>query len=368
MLEYDIQATHINSIGVPGSPEDHSTRPLVLGEGVTCLALQHELTEDAGGEDSGTKKGEIVVLKQYSERSYPSSTEAVGQDSKRPRAYDFLAQEIHVLRHERLRSHENIIRLLFLAYTPGNEMPLLGLELAEHGSLDFVLRCPGYGPSILDRENLTLDIALGLQALHACNIVHGDLKSENVLVFSHPRRHIVAKLADFGGSCFLDQDESRGSRRGDGPLHHTEIWDSPEVLIGDGSIDWQKSDVYSFGLVVASLWMRTSTHQPWPLDPQFSTCVLEPLVQRSWYNGLPSWLAALKIWKLRRDSDDNSLVSEVSRFLKWTLEKEGSAIPFVLSLVQKTLKTLPYERSVILRTLHDMEGTCISPEVGDRLR
>ncbi|KAK0712620.1 kinase-like domain-containing protein [Lasiosphaeria miniovina] len=153
-------------------------------------------------------------------------------------------------------------------------MPILGLELAEHGSLDFVLRCLGPGPSVADREHLTVDMALGLRALHSCGIAHGDLKCESMLVFLHPTRRIVAKLADFGGSVLVADATAR-------PRHHTELWDSPESLLGDENIDWTLADVYAFGLVPASLWMRTSTNQGLALDPAVSIWCLERLAPNS---------------------------------------------------------------------------------------
>ncbi len=47
-----------------------------------------------------------------------------------------------------------------------------------------------------------LDIAHGMDYLHGLNIVHGDMKSSNVLLKSarNDRRGFVCKVADFGCS------------------------------------------------------------------------------------------------------------------------------------------------------------------------
>jgi len=43
-----------------------------------------------------------------------------------------------------------------------------------------------------------------------CFITHGDVKTENILVFKHPQRIVVAKLGDFG--CVLDMEASQAGR------------------------------------------------------------------------------------------------------------------------------------------------------------
>ena len=43
-------------------------------------------------------------------------------------------------------------------------------------------------------------MAAGLEALHACEIVHGDFKLDNVLIFKHPDRGFLAKLSNFSHS------------------------------------------------------------------------------------------------------------------------------------------------------------------------
>jgi hypothetical protein len=363
-IQYRIPTVHTISTGASSDSEKESPR-FTLGDGVTCLVSTHELTHDVGEGPSQIKSGTVVALKQYADLTNLEPIEGDTPVCNDLAPYSFLSQEIRVLCHDQLRRNENITRLLFLGYSMTTAIPLLGLELAEHATLDFVLRCPGHGPSIIDRANLTLDIALGLHSLHSCGIAHGDLKLDNLLVFSHPQRRIIAKLADFGGSCFLAPDGLQNQTSH--PRHHTELWDSPEMLAGDVHIDWPKADTYSFGLIVASLWMRTSIYQPLALDPKFSACILERLVQQQFFTG-SLWLEALKLWKLRSDSAENSVVSEVSKLLEWTLEREATALPIVLPLVSATLKTLPSERSSIEQALHYMLENKACPQVEERLR
>jgi len=79
-------------------------------------------------------------------------------------------------------------------------------------------------------------VALGLQSMHAHNILHRDIKSDNILV----RPNGELKLADMGFSVFLsEQKQYRDSRKG------TPSWVSPEIARG---VAYSKEvDVWAFG-------------------------------------------------------------------------------------------------------------------------
>lgn len=55
-------------------------------------------------------------------------------------------------------------------------------------------------PSTAVKHQLCLDVAEGLRHVHSRNIVHGDLKPDNVLIVESANPHVpfIAKLADFG--------------------------------------------------------------------------------------------------------------------------------------------------------------------------
>jgi serine/threonine protein kinase len=90
------------------------------------------------------------------------------------------------------------------------------------------------------------DIAAGLDALHECKLIHGDLKSGNILLYRRENR-IVAKLADFGLSFDTMQTDAR--------LGGTLGWQAPEVELGNVLTpeDIPLCDNYSFGLLVWSI-------------------------------------------------------------------------------------------------------------------
>ncbi|KAL3628810.1 Serine/threonine-protein kinase ht1 [Castilleja foliolosa] len=88
---------------------------------------------------------------------------------------------------------------------------------------------------------LALDIAHGMQYLHAQGILHRDLKSENLLL----DEDMCVKVADFGISCLESQC---GSAKG---FTGTYRWMAPEMI--KEKHHTKKVDVYSFGIVMWEL-------------------------------------------------------------------------------------------------------------------
>jgi serine/threonine protein kinase len=120
-----------------------------------------------------------------------------------------VCRDVAVLCHQPLRTHENIISLLEFGFnTQGNEdepdedwqlkQPFLVVEYAHQTLKDFL--ASSLSKDIELRRKLALDMTAGMEALHSCDIIHGDFKPENVLVFTHPDRKHSAKLSDFGHS------------------------------------------------------------------------------------------------------------------------------------------------------------------------
>ncbi|KAG7380874.1 hypothetical protein PHYPSEUDO_006709 [Phytophthora pseudosyringae] len=114
---------------------------------------------------------------------------------------------------------------------------------------------------------LAIDIIEGLVYLHSMNppLVHGDLKSANVLL----RSNLRAKLTDFGLSRYLQSPEDEGlgsadttteedatattsSSRYDSRARGTGRWMAPELLTS-GAQSSMASDVYAFGIVLSEI-------------------------------------------------------------------------------------------------------------------
>lgn len=159
-----------------------------------------------------------------------------------------LKQELRILGHVKLKHHENIVQVLFIGFDNAFN-PILGLKFAEFGALHDVLLSRSLETNESLAFSLALDIATGLSALHACGIVHGDIKPGNVLVYKDPVRKAMAKIADFSDSMFVQDLVGRRWQ----PLGGTNSWRAPECFDGKSIYDPFKSDMYSFGLCVLAI-------------------------------------------------------------------------------------------------------------------
>ncbi|KAJ5756002.1 hypothetical protein N7533_005545 [Penicillium manginii] len=167
----------------------------------------------------------------------------------RARAMDFL-REVHVLTHEPIRKHPNIVSLISFEWMfwPGEEpslSPQLCLERSELGDLASFQRA--HSLPYQWKRKIFLDIAHGLAALHDSGVVHGDIKSENVLIFEHEGVY-QAKLCDFGFAVFLaDIKKEKACLMGG-----TSPWTAPEFRreLPYPQYFLKLTDVYSLGLLI----------------------------------------------------------------------------------------------------------------------
>lgn len=96
---------------------------------------------------------------------------------------------------------------------------------------------------------LLLDIALGVEALHAHGITHGDLKMTNIMLVSDDSdpRGFVAKISDAGLVPLLDLTQTHTSTR-----HHSRLTCLPPEMIKHDEIS-PATDVYMFAMVMYKL-------------------------------------------------------------------------------------------------------------------
>ena len=108
---------------------------------------------------------------------------------------------------------------------------------------------PAIRPAVLPIDtvkNICLQIGLGLQYLHSKNIVHRDLKLENVMVNSNrgdPNFPLEVKIIDFGLSRELDNGSNYSKRLG------SKKYMPPEIRTLEGAYT-QRADMWSFGIII----------------------------------------------------------------------------------------------------------------------
>ncbi|XP_062109076.1 uncharacterized protein LOC133819759 [Humulus lupulus] len=127
-------------------------------------------------------------------------------------------------------------------------------EFMVNGSLRHVLLKK---ERVLDRRKrlrIIMDAAFGMEYLHLKNIVHFDLKCDNLLVNLRDPERPVCKVGDFGLSRIKRNTLVSGGVRGTLP------WMAPELLNGSSSRVSEKVDVFSFGIV---MWEILTGEEPY---------------------------------------------------------------------------------------------------------
>lgn len=105
------------------------------------------------------------------------------------------------------------------------------------------------------RIKLCNDVTAGLLALHQAGAVHGDVKSENVLVFSssNEKDAYIAKVADFGSAIIVGEQEEPDAQRpwryqGTPTVNAPEVADQTSARLSATGL--RKCDNYSLGLLI----------------------------------------------------------------------------------------------------------------------
>ncbi|KAI9116042.1 hypothetical protein K1719_012972 [Acacia pycnantha] len=101
---------------------------------------------------------------------------------------------------------------------------------------------------------IAMDAAFGMEYLHAKNIVHFDLKCDNLLVNLRDPQRPICKVGDFGLSRIKRNTLVSGGVRGTLP------WMAPELLSGSSNRVSEKVDVFSFGI---SMWEIMTGEEPY---------------------------------------------------------------------------------------------------------
>ncbi|KAJ7157580.1 kinase-like domain-containing protein [Mycena crocata] len=131
----------------------------------------------------------------------------------------------------------------------------------------------GKNPSA-NRQDLVRGVASGLQYLHLRDIVHGDLKIQNVLV----DKRGVPCICDFGISKILNRRGFTTASVGTAPYMAPELFFVLDRATADDSSPstTKASDVYSFGLLVLEI-LTSEPPKGRPSRPIVTTKILAEL-------------------------------------------------------------------------------------------
>jgi len=150
-------------------------------------------------------------------------------------------------------AHPNVVSFHGICINPPSVCLLM--EYCERGDLrKLILDSSVDVLPISRRVQLALDVAQGMEALHRRDIVHRDLKTENILV----TKDWVAKIADFGTARCVPKDYYMTCNIG------TPYIRAPELVVVDVEgertyqvlYDGERADSFSFGFLLYELLSR----------------------------------------------------------------------------------------------------------------
>jgi serine/threonine protein kinase/ankyrin repeat protein len=206
-----------------------------------------------------------------------------------------LLLELRILSHRPLQRHPNIVHVLGFAWIQDRqfftntqelqdddkageprEWPTIVTPKAPHGSLRTFMGSEKFRtvlPSLRTKLMLSVHVLCGLKvslgtrcfetcadrhkALHECDIIHGDIKCDNVLIYddstSGTAENWQAKIADFSHSVVLNEEKLSQKSFVGSIIRGTKLYNPPEVVFNRPFEDWQSlkyADIWSFGLLV----------------------------------------------------------------------------------------------------------------------
>lgn len=204
-----------------------------------------EISIDERGEPIKLGKGSFGAVYRGTLRGVQPTAIKVLNESVGNEAEAAFQREAAILKH--VNRDRNVVQLYGTSKLPDGKLLLL-TELMEGGDLRRALNNSDATEALAWNKagkGIALDIARGLTALHAVNVVHRDLKSKNVLLTSR----LDAKIGDVGIAAI--QTQAGYLTASAGQVIGTLAWSAPELLLGKRCSE--KVDIFSFGIVLWEL-------------------------------------------------------------------------------------------------------------------
>ena len=174
-------------------------------------------------------------------------------------------------------THKNIVSVLNCFHSDDNTNEIcLQLQHINGCTLGSIARRSPHQLSEVTAGGYVVQVVSGLIHLHACGIVHGDIKGDSVIVCDKTG---TAKLAGFAKSKTLQKVKS-ANNNGKPAATGTPLWMAPEVVTGSESTT--ESDVWSLGILTCEV--LCNGRPPWP---NFSSVVQTLLTIGNWSEVLP---------------------------------------------------------------------------------
>ncbi len=199
--------------------------------------------------------------------------------------------------------------------------PYILMEHMEGGSVRDLLRgqADGGGLPLSRALELGLGVARGLRAIHAAEVIHRDIKPDNLLLDGKG----AVKITDFGVAKDLRENAEVLTEMGN-TVGTSGYW-APEHVRGRPTF---QSDVFSFGITLYEMVKGRRPAQQQVHLPGVSMPVTTGMVLAESWDGVPADLADLLRWLTeedltRRAWDLNEIISKLTSLARSAAAEEG---------------------------------------------
>ncbi|GAV59611.1 PB1 domain-containing protein/Pkinase_Tyr domain-containing protein [Cephalotus follicularis] len=217
----------------------------------------------------GKWKGSDVAIKRIKASCF------AGRPSERERLIADFWKEALILSS---LHHPNVVSLYGIVRDGLDGSLATVTEFMINGSLKQFLQKKDRTIDRRKRLIIAMDAAFGMEYLHGKNIVHFDLKCENLLVNMRDPQRPICKIGDLGLSKVKQHTLVSGGVRGTLP------WMAPELLSGKSNMVTEKIDVYSFGIV---MWELLTGNEPYA--DMHCASIIGGIVNNSLRPQIPTW-------------------------------------------------------------------------------
>jgi serine/threonine protein kinase len=145
---------------------------------------------------------------------------------------EIIKKEINILKY--LQTNIYIVNFYDIIYENNYEIGYL-MEYLPYGNLREMLDKKNVYINYFDKKRMFLNLINGLDYIHKKQVIHGDIKSLNIMIYNK-----TLKYVDYGTSKFFNNLNVKSTN----PSLH---WAAPEFLLED--VCSYRSDIYSLSMV-----------------------------------------------------------------------------------------------------------------------
>ncbi len=272
------------------------------------------------------------------------------------------------VRHASEISHPNVCKIfeIHTASTASGEIDFLTMEFLEGETLSARLSRERLAEA--EARAIGRQICAGLAEAHRLGVVHGDLKSNNVILTKDAGEEVRAVITDFGlarkplGPAGDKAGGSANGAAGSGLLLASQAGGTPDYMAPElwkGEKPTNATDVYALGVILYEL---TASHLPYPpeIPWQERSKHKPPSVRHGWDSILQKCLAPDADQRFR-DAGEVAVALQPSRALRWWLAAAAAVLLAAVSGLVTFQRASAPKETVRLAVLPFEVSTAMAP-------